>query len=166
MKTFKSYIKEALIKKHAKNNIKMSDYIDLGLPSGNLWCIKNVGADKPEELGDLFEWDDIKNIKLKNGEAIPDYNDIIELNNHFGNKISFDKLVKVFSFNKGKKELKFKLAHSTWDDHELIWSSTPGPVRRNREVAYVLNVLVNQYTNVQCYNKKGKLPVRLILKNR
>ena len=32
------------------------DYVDLGLPSGTLWAICNVGADKPEDYGDYFAW--------------------------------------------------------------------------------------------------------------
>ena len=32
------------------------DYVDLGLPSGTLWATCNVGANKPEEKGDLFSW--------------------------------------------------------------------------------------------------------------
>ena len=32
------------------------EYVDLGLTSGTLWATCNVGADKPEEYGDLFAW--------------------------------------------------------------------------------------------------------------
>ena len=32
------------------------DYVDLGLPSGNLWAKCNVGASKPEDVGDYFAW--------------------------------------------------------------------------------------------------------------
>ncbi len=35
-------------------------YVDLGLPSGTLWAISNVGADKPEGLGDYFAWGETK----------------------------------------------------------------------------------------------------------
>ena len=34
------------------------EYVDLGLPSGTLWATKNVGADKPEDLGLMFMWGD------------------------------------------------------------------------------------------------------------
>ena len=33
-----------------------SSYIDLGLPSGTLWAIWNVGAASPEGYGDYFAW--------------------------------------------------------------------------------------------------------------
>ena len=32
------------------------EYVDLGLPSGNLWATCNVGADVPEGYGDYFAW--------------------------------------------------------------------------------------------------------------
>ena len=32
------------------------DYIDLGLPSGTLWAMMNIGANAPEEYGDYFAW--------------------------------------------------------------------------------------------------------------
>ena len=35
-------------------------YVDLGLPSGTLWATSNVGADKPEGLGDYFAWGETK----------------------------------------------------------------------------------------------------------
>ncbi len=31
-------------------------YVDLGLPSGTLWAMMNLGADAPEEYGDYFAW--------------------------------------------------------------------------------------------------------------
>lgn len=32
------------------------NYVDLGLPSGTLWAVCNVGADTPEGYGDYFAW--------------------------------------------------------------------------------------------------------------
>ncbi len=32
------------------------EWVDLGLPSGTKWATKNVGANKPEEFGDLYSW--------------------------------------------------------------------------------------------------------------
>ena len=34
----------------------MYEYVDLGLPSGNLWATCNVGATTPEGYGDYFAW--------------------------------------------------------------------------------------------------------------
>lgn len=31
-------------------------YVDLGLPSGTLWSVCNMGADKPEEFGSYYAW--------------------------------------------------------------------------------------------------------------
>lgn len=30
------------------------DYVDLGLPSGTLWAMQNIGAEDPSEYGDYF----------------------------------------------------------------------------------------------------------------
>lgn len=35
------------------------DFVDLGLPSGNLWATCNVGADNPEDFGNYFAWGEI-----------------------------------------------------------------------------------------------------------
>lgn len=35
------------------------DYVDLGLPSGTLWAICNIGATTPEGYGDFFAWGEI-----------------------------------------------------------------------------------------------------------
>ena len=32
------------------------EWVDLGLPSGRLWAICNLGATKPEEYGDYYAW--------------------------------------------------------------------------------------------------------------
>ena len=32
------------------------DYVDLGLPSGTLWAVCNIGADTPEGYGKYFAW--------------------------------------------------------------------------------------------------------------
>ena len=42
-----------------KNNY---GYVDLGLPSGTMWSSMNLGASKPEDIGELYKW----------GETVPD----------------------------------------------------------------------------------------------
>ena len=41
-----------------KRREEQMDYIpvDLGLPSGTLWCDRNVGAEQPEDYGWYFQW--------------------------------------------------------------------------------------------------------------
>jgi len=36
--------------------VLLIDYVDLGLPSGTLWAVCNVGANSPEDYGDYFAW--------------------------------------------------------------------------------------------------------------
>lgn len=38
------------------NNESNNAYVDLGLPSGTLWAICNLGAEAPEQYGDYFAW--------------------------------------------------------------------------------------------------------------
>ena len=33
-----------------------NDYVNLGLPSGILWAVRNIGADNPEDTGEFFAW--------------------------------------------------------------------------------------------------------------
>jgi hypothetical protein len=46
---------------HDGGTLNGYEYVDLGLPSGILWAICNVGADVPEDCGDYFAW----------GETVP-----------------------------------------------------------------------------------------------
>ena len=39
-------------------NFNGYDYVDLGLPSGTLWATCNVGASKPTDYGQYFQWGD------------------------------------------------------------------------------------------------------------
>ena len=44
------------------------EWVDLGLPSGTLWAVWNVGANRPEEYGDYFEfekWDSSLQVPTK-----------------------------------------------------------------------------------------------------
>lgn len=36
------------------------EFVDLGLPSGTLWAICNIGASSPEEFGDYFGWGEVE----------------------------------------------------------------------------------------------------------
>lgn len=48
-----------------------SDFVDLGLPSGNLWTTKNIGASSPEESGLYFAWGETEGFTIdefKNGK--------------------------------------------------------------------------------------------------
>ncbi|MBQ6963990.1 MAG: hypothetical protein IJP79_09845 [Paludibacteraceae bacterium] len=36
------------------------DYVDLGLPSGTKWATCNVGATKPEEVGNFYAWGEVE----------------------------------------------------------------------------------------------------------
>ncbi len=42
------------------------EYVDLGLPSGRLWAICNIGAEKPTDCGDYFAWGAVEPYNLDN----------------------------------------------------------------------------------------------------
>ena len=44
----------------ADNDSVTQVFVDLGLPSGTLWAICNLGADSPEDIGDYFSWGETK----------------------------------------------------------------------------------------------------------
>ena len=50
---------------------ELYEAVDLGLPSGNLWCNKNIGAYNEEHLGLYFQWGDIIGHTVK--ESISGY---------------------------------------------------------------------------------------------
>lgn len=62
MKAFNQYITEKikLSGDRFENQHNGFEYVDLELPSGNLWAVTNVGADKETDFGDYFAWGEIK----------------------------------------------------------------------------------------------------------
>ena len=46
--------------KSVNNNIKQTEYVDLGLPSGLKWAKCNVGAKTETDYGDYFQWGEIE----------------------------------------------------------------------------------------------------------
>ena len=78
--------KRAKVKFNDKNLIdNISDYVDLGLPSGNLWCRYNVGASSETDSGDFLTLDELKTLDLPDGMAIPSKEDIEATRLLFGN---------------------------------------------------------------------------------
>lgn len=52
--------------------INNKGYVDLGLPSGTLWAVTNLGASAPEEEGQMYGWaDPIGNIHTDNDSDYP-----------------------------------------------------------------------------------------------
>ena len=44
----------------AESPVQVDGAVDLGLPSGLLWATCNLGASRPEEMGDLYAWGEIE----------------------------------------------------------------------------------------------------------
>ena len=85
------------------------DYVDLGLPSGNLWATCNLGAYQPHEHGDYFAW----------GETSPKKS-YINSNYKFGEEGSYSKYCVYPKFGildyKIVLEEKDDTARSIWGD--------------------------------------------------
>lgn len=47
-----------------------TDYVNLGLPSGTLWCKYNIGASRPEECGEYFEFGSTEKYKCPTMEQV------------------------------------------------------------------------------------------------
>lgn len=45
------------------------EFVDLGLPSGTLWCTHNLGADDPNQIGDFFAWGETSTKEVFNRET-------------------------------------------------------------------------------------------------
>ena len=57
MKSLIEYINESnQVELVSDGNERGFEYVDLGLPSGTMWATCNVGADKPEDEGLLFQF--------------------------------------------------------------------------------------------------------------
>lgn len=72
MKKLIDCINEKLILSKNRDNI---DFVDLGLPSGTLWAVANVGAEEPWKYGDYFAWGEVvprKNFKYKDYKFFKD----------------------------------------------------------------------------------------------
>ena len=78
------YVKESSLglNKHVQKKFNdvdavdnISDYVDLGLPSGTLWCKYNYGADEEYDYGEYFKFDDAQEL----GADLPTGEDFVEM---------------------------------------------------------------------------------------
>lgn len=96
-------------------------YVDLGLPSGNLWAKCNVGAASEEDTGDYYTY---KKAYKEFQEQIPDYADWEELLNHC--TIGFDSIS-----NDGEKGL---VAQSKADPNKEVFFPAGGYIDDDGEL--------------------------------
>ena len=95
MKNFSTYINEKLkiTKKLLDNQHNGYDYVDLGLPSGTMWSVCNLGGEEETDYGIYFQWGDTE---LKDHEK---YN---ETDNKF---INIYNTIEKYNLNDGLEEL-------------------------------------------------------------
>ncbi|MBR5638139.1 MAG: dockerin type I repeat-containing protein [Muribaculaceae bacterium] len=70
------------------------EYVDLGLPSGTLWAMTNVGASNPEDYGDYFAWGETTTKDVYNWSTYKwcngSENAITKYSNNIDNKTELD----------------------------------------------------------------------------
>lgn len=126
------------------SNTPEPEFVDLGLPSGTLWCSCNLGANSPEEYGNFYQWGDNKpyHIDMNTGNMVDEEMhpiniiDDVELCAIYTHAKEYDNTEKYapiyFKYNAleyyGDVDFKFKL--DTWDDVAKQFNSnwrTPSP---------------------------------------
>lgn len=95
MKNFSTYINEKLkiTKKLLDNQHNGYDYVDLGLPSGTMWSICNLGGDEETDYGIYFQWGDTE---------LKDHEKYSETDNKF---INIYNTIEKYNLNDGLEEL-------------------------------------------------------------
>lgn len=54
-----AYKKAKKVTQTASDNKKDYQWVDLGLPSGNLWAVHNIGASTTKDIGDYYSWGEL-----------------------------------------------------------------------------------------------------------
>ncbi len=93
----------------ADGKLNGHDYVDLELPSGNLWATCNVGTTKPEGFGDYFGWGETKTKNTYNNKNFVGYGAYCDSNPY--NITSFGEEDNKYSVNGGPtggRRLKFE----------------------------------------------------------
>ena len=127
-----SKVKKKFDKVDAVDNI--TEYVDLGLPSGNLWTKCNVGAEKEEDYGEYFTFDDA-NSKY----VLPTDDEFKELVDNCSWKYDREKNGLVFTSYINKKSILFPFSgyislltgiHYGEKDYSFYWTSTKDECQR------------------------------------
>lgn len=121
MKKITNYIKEALIKSHAKNNTKQDNglkgWVDLDLPSGNLWAKDNLYGNNEMIYDDINIFkDEPHNSKI----SLPTSEDWEELFHHTFIKVIHGKPVDFISKH-NRKKISFETKTKEGDISYLYW---------------------------------------------
>ncbi|MBR3872290.1 MAG: DUF1566 domain-containing protein [Paludibacteraceae bacterium] len=120
-------------------------FVDLGLPSGTLWATCNVGATKPEEIGNYFAW----------GEVVPkNYYDPLTYKWWYKNDLT--KYYNLFMVSKNTLELSDDVANVNWGGNwrmptetelrELISYTDEGKFYKNGVSGIELTSVINGNT--------------------
>lgn len=144
----------------------INDYVDLGLPSGNLWSKHNVGAENEEDYGEYFEFDD-----ANNKYVLPSDDDYKELINNCTCKYDYPRNGLIFISIVNKESIFFPfsgyISLPDGDDYgkdayAYYWSNTKD--EHQRGYAFYINFGCAAHNgnkiNVECQ----KNPIRTIIR--
>ena len=160
-----SKVKKKFDKVDAIDNI--SDYVDLGLPSGNMWAKCNVGAISEEEYGDYFTFDEANSqYSLPSTE---DYKELIE-----NTSCEVGKNGVVFTSKINGKSILFPLSgHCDSDGFEFgkkrwayYWTSTEYTSTEYNDACYVFFTNLDPLRNITFITKYTKTTIRTISKKK
>ena len=134
------------------------EYVDLGLPSGTMWAICNVGASRPEGSGLLCEFARVNGYKYGDNTT----HDVVDVNGvkgmMFTSNINKRKLF--MPFMKGSV---YNLNWDMWNQHFAnIWLSQV--YASNGDNAYALHCATFGYTVVDDYSRRFAYTVRGVFK--
>lgn len=134
---------------YCASNLKGHEYVDLGLPSGTLWATCNIGASKPEELGNYFAWGETSGYNEGKREFDDEhYKFRIKKKGLFGSKWIYTK----YCDNKKNGEVDNKLSLDKEDDAAYVqW----GKGWRIPTTAQFEELINKDYTTLEQLSKSG-----------
>lgn len=133
------------------------DYVDLGLPSGTLWCKHNYRATSEEESGERYAFDEAQKLDV----IVPSKKDFIELYDNCVNIVDYVNGVYGIRFISKKNEKSIFLPVGSSKDGEKYWSSTEFSFAS----AHNLSINYNLIDPINYNSKFFKYPVRPVRKD-
>ena len=173
MKNLVQYIQEKLqINKDSKiKDTNRDEWIDLGLPSGILWCSHNVDAKSEEDFGEYFDFFEAFKIPFKRDKKtfVPGQKEFNELLDNCDYEITYINNIKGMKFiSKSNNNYIFlpaagskqKTGKQRDKNRGYYWSKTQSTLK----YSYIL-FFSSKYPNVKTdCNEELKLSVRLCKK--
>lgn len=163
--------KKARVQSSSKDAIEnISDYVDLGLPSGTLWCKHNVGADREEESGQEFRYYDAMKTK-DNIHNVPSDSEFSELIEYCDKEWIKNESVAgmIFTSKINGKKLFLPAAKTSYRPGEEGWYWSRTRSKHDERDSYLLHISTSEFSGLPLINdvKVGRIynefNVRLVI---